>query len=145
MTHHLSGLGAEMEKCIQECLNCYSVCLSQVLECLKKGGKHSEPKHMRLMMDCVEICKVSADFMLRNSLFHTKTCDTCAEVCVRWTPLSRQKMVFVKVEKYTLRVMNTVRVFSRQMSTGVKLVRGLVPKSLVKTLVIVETKVVSQA
>ncbi len=81
MTHHLSGLGAEMEKCIQECLNCYSVCLSQVLECLNKGGKHSEPKHMRLMMDCVEICKVSADFMLRNSLFHTKTCDTCAEVC----------------------------------------------------------------
>ena len=63
---------------------------------------------------------------------------------MRWTPLSRQKMVFLKVEKYTLRLVNRVRFPTGGTSTGVKLVRGLVPESLMKTLLVVEAKVGSE-
>jgi hypothetical protein len=35
------------------------------------------------MMDCAEICQISANFMLRNSDLHVHTCAACAEVCQR--------------------------------------------------------------
>jgi len=47
------------------------------------GGKHVEPGHLRMLMDCAEICQTSANFMLRGSDFHGMTCSTCAEVCER--------------------------------------------------------------
>lgn len=71
----------DMKQCIQECLGCHRICLETLTYCLQKGGKHAEAKHVRLLMDCVEICQTSADFMLRGSDLHTRTCFACAEVC----------------------------------------------------------------
>jgi len=45
------------------------------------GGKHAEPNHIRLFMDCAEICQTSANFMLRMSDFHAQTCGVCADIC----------------------------------------------------------------
>jgi len=74
----------EMEQCIDDCLDCHSICLETSMSyCLEMGGKHAEPKHMRLMLDCSEICQVSANFMLRNSNFSTRTCNLCAEICIK--------------------------------------------------------------
>jgi hypothetical protein len=47
------------------------------------GGKHAEANHVRLLLDCAQICATSADFMLRASLDHTRTCAVCAEICRR--------------------------------------------------------------
>jgi hypothetical protein len=71
----------EMQTCIQNCLACHSICLETVMHCLHQGGKHAEPAHIRLLMDCAEICQASANFMLRHSLFHIYTCDVCADIC----------------------------------------------------------------
>jgi hypothetical protein len=73
----------DMRQCIQNCLDCHRVCLETVAYCLQKGGKHADPKHLRLLMDCAEICQTSANFMLRGSELHTRTCFACAEVCER--------------------------------------------------------------
>jgi len=54
-----------------------------VTYCLQKGGNHTEASHIRLLLDCAEICETSANFMLRTSELHTRTCGTCAEVCER--------------------------------------------------------------
>lgn len=35
------------------------------------------------MMDCAQICATSADFMLRGSDLHGRTCGVCAEACTR--------------------------------------------------------------
>lgn len=76
--------GKEMGQCIDDCLDCHSICLETSMSyCLEKGGKHAEPGHMRLMLDCSEICQVSANFMLRNSNFSTRTCNLCAEICIK--------------------------------------------------------------
>ncbi|MFP2926287.1 four-helix bundle copper-binding protein [Pyxidicoccus sp. 3LG] len=72
-----------MRQCIQNCLECHRVCVETLAYCLQKGGRHAEAKHVRLMMDCAEICQTSANFMLRGSELHTRTCFACAEVCER--------------------------------------------------------------
>ena len=71
----------KMQECIRECQTCSQVCLETVSHCLEMGGKHAEAQHIRLTLDCVEICKTSADFMIRGSTFHNRTCGVCAEVC----------------------------------------------------------------
>ena len=79
-TAHQS-MGNEMQQCIQECLNCHSVCLATVADCLRMGGEHAAAAHIGLLLDCAEICQTSANFMLRGSQFHTRICGACAEVC----------------------------------------------------------------
>lgn len=73
----------EMQRCIDECLKCQSICLQTVTHCLQKGGKHAEANHIRTLLDCAEICATSAAFMLRGSDLHGRTCAVCAEVCER--------------------------------------------------------------
>lgn len=74
---------AEMQQCIRDCLDCHSICLETVTHCMQMGGKHTEPMHIRTLLDCADICQTSADFMLRGSTFHGQTCAVCAEVCER--------------------------------------------------------------
>jgi hypothetical protein len=74
---HQSG----MQQCIQECTDCHNICLETVTYCLEKGGRHAERDHIRLLLDCSQICQTSADYMLRNSNLHTRTCSICSEVC----------------------------------------------------------------
>ena len=54
-----------------------------MVHCLQKGGRHAEASHMRELADCAQICATSADFMLRGSQMHARTCAVCAECCER--------------------------------------------------------------
>ncbi|RKH53679.1 four-helix bundle copper-binding protein [Corallococcus sp. AB049A] len=71
----------EMRECIDNCLSCHRVCLEALADGLQRGGKLAEPGHLRLLMDCADICDTSARFMLRGSDLHSRTCFACAEVC----------------------------------------------------------------
>jgi hypothetical protein len=79
MAHH--QMSPEMQRCIEDCAACHEACLQTIQRCLEIGGKHAEQSHIRLLADCAQICTVSADFMLRGSALHTRTCGVCAEVC----------------------------------------------------------------
>ncbi len=79
---HERMLTDEMRRCIQECLDCHRICAETISHCLGMGGKHAQPDHIRVMTDCDEICVTTADFMLRGSQFHQRTCGICAEICV---------------------------------------------------------------
>lgn len=59
--------------------------------CLQQGGKHAEANHVRLLMDCAEICQTSANFLIRGSDFHRRTGAVCAEVC-QWCAESCEQM-----------------------------------------------------
>lgn len=72
-----------MLQCIENCLECYGICLAAITYCLEKGGEHAEAKHVRLLLDCAEICQTSANFMIRGSALHPITCGACAEICAR--------------------------------------------------------------
>ena len=78
----MAQMNSEMQKCTDECLRCYSVCLSMAMNhCLEVGGEHVAPQHFRLMMACAEICRTAAHFMLIGSRHHKHTCAECAEIC----------------------------------------------------------------
>lgn len=81
MTH--SQMSQEMQECIDNCLNCHSTGVEAINHCLQIGGPHAEPTHIRLLMDCAQVCQTSADFMLRMSDLHPETCGVCADVCER--------------------------------------------------------------
>jgi hypothetical protein len=71
-----------MRECIEHCMECHRTCLQMAMNhCLKVGGKHVEPDHFRLMINCAEICQTSANFMLSGSKHHALTCGVCAQVC----------------------------------------------------------------
>ena len=71
-----------MQSCIDACTKCYQVCLQTAMNhCLETGGKHVEPGHFRLMINCAQICQTSADLQLSGSEFVAQYCRLCAEVC----------------------------------------------------------------
>lgn len=76
-----SQMSPEMQQCIDNCQKCHATCLQMLSQhCLEAGGKHVEPAHFRLMLDCAQICQVSVDFMLRGSKHHPHICRECAEI-----------------------------------------------------------------
>lgn len=75
----------DMRWCIEHCTNCHRICLETIAYCLAMGGTHAEANHIRLLMDCAEICRTSADFMIRRSEFYGRTCAACADVCAACT------------------------------------------------------------
>jgi hypothetical protein len=75
-------LSKEMKSCIEACQRCYAVCLQTSMQhCLEAGGRHTEPKHFRLISACAEICRTSAALMLIGSPSHLMQCDLCAKIC----------------------------------------------------------------
>ncbi|MBU0799871.1 MAG: four-helix bundle copper-binding protein [Alphaproteobacteria bacterium] len=71
-----------MKDCTAVCWATRNVCEQTLFRhCLEKGGDHVEADHVRLMMDCIDICQLAADAMVRNSPQHAVFCSACAEIC----------------------------------------------------------------
>lgn len=81
MAHHTHTMNREMQECIENCHNCHDICAEAIQHCLEKGGEHAAPGHIRLLIDCAQICHTSEDFMLRGSELHPATCEACARIC----------------------------------------------------------------
>jgi len=80
----LSPMQASLQEGIGACLSCHRVCLETVTTyCLERGGRHAAAAHVRLMLDCAEMCQTAANFMLRGSEQHGLTWRICSEICAR--------------------------------------------------------------
>lgn len=76
-----SQLSSEMQRCIQLCTECSNTCQQTVAYCLQLGGQHAEINHIRLLLDCAELCRTCDDMMLRGSPSAAQVCGVCATVC----------------------------------------------------------------
>jgi hypothetical protein len=82
--HDAGGqMSAQMQEAIRNCTECHQVCLETVAHGLQTGGRHAEAAHVRLLLDCAQLCATSADFMTSGSGFSSQICGVCAEVCDR--------------------------------------------------------------
>ncbi len=73
---------SSMQACIDACTKCHQTCLQMAMtHCLPMGGKHVESDHFRLMVNCAELCQVSANLQLSGSTYSSRLCAVCAEVC----------------------------------------------------------------
>jgi hypothetical protein len=71
----------EIQRCIDDCLNCYEVSVRTIEHWFGLRGKHVDANQIRTLSDCAAICQTAARFMLRGSQFHVRVCSLCAEVC----------------------------------------------------------------
>ncbi len=73
---------AAIRECILHCREASEECQETLVDiCLPKGGKYVKADHVKLMVDCIQICQMAADFMTRNSEYHAAICTACAEIC----------------------------------------------------------------
>ncbi|GAB6196243.1 four-helix bundle copper-binding protein [Lysobacter xanthus] len=70
-----------MDDCIRNCTDCHAICVATVTYCLEQGGAHASADHLSLMATCADICRTSADAMLRGADVHVHTCRACAAIC----------------------------------------------------------------
>ncbi len=79
--HHHTMTDDEMQECITGCLACHATCLQTVAHCLDVGGAHVTQQHVRLLLDCAELCLSSAHLMITRSPYAGRSCALCAEAC----------------------------------------------------------------
>lgn len=60
---------------------CAKVCHETVTYCLEQGGEHAEAPHIKVMMDCADICTWTATLEHRRSDFLDQAMRLCAEAC----------------------------------------------------------------
>lgn len=92
------ALSAELRAGISDCLACYSACTETVSYCLERGGRYAEAAHIRMLLDCAEMARTAADFMLRGSDCHPEVCTlaasmaaACARACAAFSDDPRMK------------------------------------------------------
>lgn len=54
-----------------------------ITHCLGMDGQHASQQHIGSLLDCAETCQTNANFVLRGSAFHARTCSVCAKICAR--------------------------------------------------------------
>jgi hypothetical protein len=76
------GQQDDMRSAVEVTARCGHMCLgSAVSYCLEQGGEHAGQAHMRLMLDCAEICRSTSAFMVTGSPYLRDVCAVCAEIC----------------------------------------------------------------
>ena len=71
-----------LKKYIESCWECRHECQGTLFNhCLQMGGDHLKPDHVKIMMDCIQICQVAADAMVRQSTVIADICMACANAC----------------------------------------------------------------
>lgn len=70
------------ENCIKLCWTARDTCQTTMSQhCLPKGGEHAAGRHIEMMIDCIQICQVAADYMTRSSPMHAAITSACAVIC----------------------------------------------------------------
>ncbi len=79
---YLSKRKSELRRCIEECNQCHDICLAMAMNHhLPTRAKHAGQAHLRLLINCSEICKTTANFMISHSAVYGSVCALCAEIC----------------------------------------------------------------
>jgi len=76
----------QMAKTVRDCLDCQSMCLKTATYCLSMSEKYP----IRVILDCIEMCQVNVDFMLRGSKLRNNTSGLCGEACKKCEEFCKQ-------------------------------------------------------
>lgn len=67
--------------CKVDCKACAETCKKALAYCLKKGGKHADEKHIKILKDCIALCTANSDLASRDSKYQAKVKELCAKAC----------------------------------------------------------------
>jgi Domain of Unknown Function (DUF326) len=68
---------------IQRALECHCVCSETISHCLERGGSFATKPLPLSLMDCAQICQLTADLLLRGSPLRHLMTSICATACER--------------------------------------------------------------
>jgi hypothetical protein len=73
------------QKCPQcaEYMNSYKACQEAFTHCTDKGGKHADGEHLRMLLDCAEICRITALLHGHRSELCAAESAVCMDACAR--------------------------------------------------------------
>lgn len=64
-------MNPEMKACMEASHQRHVTCMHMAMNHRREmDGRRAEPQHMKIMMDCAQICAVAIDFMARTSEHH---------------------------------------------------------------------------
>jgi hypothetical protein len=75
------AISPQMRACIEATSACYAVCTETLTYSLNAGGLLSEEGHIRLLIDCREICQTTQNTLLRASDLGILLATVCVEAC----------------------------------------------------------------
>ena len=76
-----SVLSSDLRAGIALCRRARLVLQGAAVRSFDAGGMELDPVHLRLLLDCAQMCEMTADFMSRNSPYHLYLCEVCAAIC----------------------------------------------------------------
>jgi hypothetical protein len=76
-----SVLTSDLRAGIALCRRARLVLQGAAVRSFDAGGMELDPVHLRLLLDCAQMCEMTADFMSRNSPYHLYLCEVCAAIC----------------------------------------------------------------
>ena len=83
MQHTAKHLTAEMQACIDSCMDCHAMCEETITYCLQQGGEYASAALIRALSDCADMSRMCADLMMRGSELSGGMCRLCADACMR--------------------------------------------------------------
>jgi hypothetical protein len=69
------------QACIDVCLKCAQACNKCFKQCLEDTNINEKKEALALLVDCAEICYVTAVYMTRDNSFSPQLAASCAELC----------------------------------------------------------------
>lgn len=72
-----------MQDCLENCENCYRLCVQTLVYATHQTEKPIHEALLRLLMDCADICRATANYLMRGSDLHGSLCRVCASICER--------------------------------------------------------------
>lgn len=76
--NHLDESAKELLASLEQCKE---VCLETVMHSLREGGDYVKIDHIRILLDCSEICGASVNFLMRDSDYAGNIIELCADIC----------------------------------------------------------------
>jgi hypothetical protein len=75
------GISPRMSDCIEATSVCYTVCTETLTYSFNGGGTLADMQHVRLLIDCCEVCQTTQNTLLRASDLGIMLAAVCAEAC----------------------------------------------------------------
>lgn len=70
-----------LQNCIDACLRCAQICNKCFKQCLDDSDINEKKEALALLVDCAEICYVTAVYMTRDDSFSPELTKSCADLC----------------------------------------------------------------
>jgi hypothetical protein len=67
----------------EQCAACHRSCVRAYAVAVHAGGLRAESPHLQALLDCAELCRLTAEFFLRGSALSEPLAQVCAAAAAR--------------------------------------------------------------